>query len=197
MIEKDIFKSRFPNIYKMCSENNIDISKDFIPVAPAAHYTMGGIKTDYRYILAYLQAMVDAFKLKPRLICYDPHNASAFLQDLEATGFDSLEIHQTAKALSDPTEDLRLEIEAGNVEYNRGEELLTWSLANARTISNNYGEIKIDKDVSTQRIDPIDALIDAWKVAMCGDSAQTTEEIVDEWLKMYEQHSRKKVITSE
>lgn len=159
--------------------------------------TMGGIKTDYRYILAYLQAMVDAFKLKPRLICYDPHNASAFLQDLEATGFDSLEIHQTAKALSDPTEDLRLEIEAGNVEYNRGEELLTWSLANARTISNNYGEIKIDKDVSTQRIDPIDALIDAWKVAMCGDTAQTTEEIVDEWLKMYEQHSRKKVITSE
>ena len=152
--------------------------------------TLGGIKTDYRYILAYLQALVDAFKLKPRMICYDPHNASAFLQDLEATGFDSLEIHQSAKALSDPTEDLRLEIEAGNVEYNRGEELLTWSLANARTISNNYGEIKIDKDISTQRIDPVDALIDAWKVAMCGDQNQTTEEIVEEWLKMYEKHKK-------
>lgn len=152
--------------------------------------TMGGIKTDYRYILAYLRLLVDAFDLKVRMICYDPHNASAFLQDLEATGFDSLEIHQSAKALSDPTDDLRLEIEAGNVEYNRGEELLVWSFLNARVISNNYGEIKIDKDVSTQRIDPVDAVIDAWKVAMCGDTAQTTDEIVEEWLKMYEKHGK-------
>ncbi len=45
MIDKNVFKSRFPNIYKMCKDNNIDVSKDFIPVAPAAHYTMGGIKT--------------------------------------------------------------------------------------------------------------------------------------------------------
>lgn len=157
--------------------------------------TMGGIKTDYRFILAYLQALVETFDLKVRMICYDPHNASAFLQDLEATGFDSLEIHQSAKALSDPTEDFRLEIAAGNVEYNRDEELLVWSILNARTISNNYGEIKIDKDITTQRIDPVDAVIDAWKVAMCGDKAQTTEEIVTEWLSMYEKH--KKVRTTE
>ena len=45
MIDKDVFKSRFPNIYKMCKDNNIDVSRDFIPVAPAAHYTMGGVKT--------------------------------------------------------------------------------------------------------------------------------------------------------
>lgn len=152
--------------------------------------TMGGIKTDYRYVLAYLRALVTAFDLKVRMICYDPHNASAFLQDLEATGYDSLEIHQSAKALSDPTEDFRLEIEAGNVEYNRGEELLVWSILNARVISNNYGEIKIDKDITTQRIDPVDAVIDAWKVAMCGEQAQTTEEIVNEWLKMYERHKK-------
>jgi len=37
---------RFPNISKKCAEHNIDISKDFIPVAPAAHYFMGGIKTN-------------------------------------------------------------------------------------------------------------------------------------------------------
>lgn len=46
------------------------------------------------------------------------------------------------------------------------DELLTWSIANAKTISNNYGEIKIDKDISEDRIDPIDAIIDAWKLAM-------------------------------
>ena len=35
---------RFPTISKRCKENGIDISSKPIPVAPAAHYTMGGIK---------------------------------------------------------------------------------------------------------------------------------------------------------
>ena len=39
-------KNRFPTISKKCARFGIDIEKDFIPVAPAAHYFMGGIKTD-------------------------------------------------------------------------------------------------------------------------------------------------------
>jgi len=39
-------KKRFPTITQKCAQYGIDISKDFIPVAPAAHYFMGGIKTD-------------------------------------------------------------------------------------------------------------------------------------------------------
>ena len=45
-IDIDKFKTRFPNIYKSCMDNNIDVTKDFIPVSPAAHYCMGGIKTE-------------------------------------------------------------------------------------------------------------------------------------------------------
>lgn len=37
---------RFPTIFKRCMEANIDCRRDIIPVAPAAHYFMGGIKTD-------------------------------------------------------------------------------------------------------------------------------------------------------
>lgn len=45
-IDKAKLAERFPTISKKCLEHGIDISKDFIPVAPAAHYFMGGIRTD-------------------------------------------------------------------------------------------------------------------------------------------------------
>jgi L-aspartate oxidase len=40
------FTEHFPNIYEKCKSIGIDVAKDLIPVAPAAHYSCGGIKTD-------------------------------------------------------------------------------------------------------------------------------------------------------
>lgn len=39
---------RFPTIAKKCSQHGIDITTDLIPVAPAAHYFMGGVKTNLK-----------------------------------------------------------------------------------------------------------------------------------------------------
>ena len=40
------FKEHFPNIYEKCLSIGVDVSKDMIPVSPAAHYSCGGVKTD-------------------------------------------------------------------------------------------------------------------------------------------------------
>ncbi len=44
-LDSDYIKKRFENIYKLCGEYGYDMSRDMIPVAPAAHYTIGGVKT--------------------------------------------------------------------------------------------------------------------------------------------------------
>jgi len=44
--DPDETRRHFPNIYQHCLELGIDITKDYIPVAPAAHYLCGGIKVD-------------------------------------------------------------------------------------------------------------------------------------------------------
>ena len=38
--------TRFPNIYQFCLAHGLDITEELVPVAPAAHYMMGGIKTN-------------------------------------------------------------------------------------------------------------------------------------------------------
>ncbi|KAA0258550.1 L-aspartate oxidase [Deferribacter autotrophicus] len=45
-LEKEFVKNRFPKIYSTLKEFGLDITKDLIPVSPAAHYYMGGIETD-------------------------------------------------------------------------------------------------------------------------------------------------------
>ena len=42
----DFVKRRFPTIYATCLRHDIDITEEWIPVSPSAHYMMGGVTTD-------------------------------------------------------------------------------------------------------------------------------------------------------
>ncbi|MBC2576569.1 terminase large subunit [Peptostreptococcus canis] len=124
----------------------------------------GGYKTDYSFITAYLRKIKEEYKLKFIDCGYDPHNAGAFISDLEFLGCDLTEITQSARSLSDATIDFKLTVDALGIEYDEKDELFSWSCSNAITTKNSFGETKIEKKITTGRIDPIDAVIDAWKL---------------------------------
>ncbi len=45
-LDGNFIKQRFPRIYATCLQYDVDITKELVPVSPAAHYMMGGVKTD-------------------------------------------------------------------------------------------------------------------------------------------------------
>ena len=147
---------------------------------------MYGIKTDYKYIIADLKRIIEQYHIRIVGCGYDAHNASAFLGDLdEVLDCDITEVKQSARSLNDPTEDFALSVEAGQVQYDKNNALLTWSAINAiKSEPNSFGEIKVDKMTQTNRIDPIDAIIDAWKVWFVSkqNNSPSGEEALQIWL---------------
>ncbi len=45
-LKADHIRARFPRIYETCLKYNVDLTVDEVPIRPAAHYLMGGIRTD-------------------------------------------------------------------------------------------------------------------------------------------------------
>lgn len=142
--------------------------------------------TDYDYILGYLKDLRDRYALKFSGFGIDPHNASALMQQLEAEfGCPIVSITQSARALNDATVDTRNLVKSRMVEYDRKNELLTWSILNAAIVQNSFGEIKLDKKpgARTRRIDVGDSWIDAHANRLLSASQTDTEQAVLNGLK--------------
>ena len=98
----------------------------------------------------------------------DPHNADGILSDLEDLGCPVLIVTQSARNLNDATVDVQLVVKSKQYEYNKCNELLTWSFTNAKVVKNSFDEIKVDKEprAKFKRIDPVDAAVDAHAVKL-------------------------------
>jgi L-aspartate oxidase len=67
----DQLRERFPSIYAVCMERGIDMTRQPIPVVPAAHYSCGGIATD-----AWGRSTVDRLRAVGEVACTGLHGAN-------------------------------------------------------------------------------------------------------------------------
>ena len=100
--------------------------------------------------------------------------------DLSNEGYDVEEVYQSQRSLNEATLGFREQVYCGNVIFENNP-LLTFAMGNA-IVRSNQGYIKIDKDVKKKRIDPVDATLCAFKLAMYhefSDGGQSLEEWLD------------------
>lgn len=113
-------------------------------------------------------------------LCFDPANASKLMMDLSTEGYEVKEVFQSHKSLNESTQGFREQVYSGNIIYTHNP-LLNFAMGNA-VIRRNNGLIKIDKDATTKRIDPVDALLCAYKLAMYHEFSGGYLESIDKFL---------------
>ena len=102
-------------------------------------------------------------------ICYDPWNASQFAQNMDAEGFICVEVRQGHKSLSEPTKSIeKLVYDKKLIHFD--DPVLKWAISNVIVVSDPAGNIKPDKEKSTNKIDPVAAMITAYSRAMFNKS---------------------------
>ncbi len=122
---------------------------------------------DQNFVMRYVLDECERLKLDIQCLCFDPANASKIMMDLSDQGYNVEEVFQSHKSLNESTQSFREQVFAGNVIYTHNP-LLNYAMSNA-VIRTNNGLIKIDKDASTKRIDPVDATLGAFKLALYHD----------------------------
>ena len=123
-----------------------------------------GDVVDYRFIESWILETTDDLGVNVKELCYDPYNATHFAQDFEARGIATVEVRQGMRTLSEPTKAFREEAYRGNILHEPNP-LLDWAVSNAVTKRDHNENIILDKEKSTNRIDPIAAVINAFSRA--------------------------------
>lgn len=138
---------------------------------------------DQQQVVDYVLEAVKKYSWHIEALCFDPNNAAKMELELSNEGYNVTEVYQSHRSLNDATQGFREQVYLGNVLY-LNNPLLNFAMSNA-VVKTSDGWIKIDKDATKKRIDPVDATLCAFKLAMFHDfsdyAAQAGEWLESDW----------------
>ena len=139
-----------------------------------------GSVVDYNYLRHDLLDMAKEYGCKE--VGFDVWNAVYLSNELKNDGLTMVEIPQTITQLTEPTKRFREKLYDGSL-YHTGDTLLRWAISNAITQQDHNENIKISKSKSKDRIDPVDAILNAFARAMYDDQTVDLNSWImsDDW----------------
>ena len=135
---------------------------------------------DQAAVINYVMEVCKTNGWKIETLCFDPANASKLMMDLSNAGYEVEEVYQSHKSLNEATQGFREQVYCRNILYTYNP-LLNYAMSNA-VVRRNNGLIKIDKDATTKRIDPVDAVLCAYKLAVYHEFTNSFDETIDKFL---------------
>jgi phage terminase large subunit-like protein len=126
-----------------------------------------GAAVDYRFVKKWIDDQIEKNKWDVKSIGLDPWNASQLLSDfVEDRGEEIvIEIRQGIQTLSEPTKDFRALVKARRIVH-ENDPLLNFAMLNSVVRMDHNENIKLDKEKSKEKIDPVAAIINAHVRAM-------------------------------
>ncbi|PNZ27392.1 terminase [Staphylococcus rostri] len=135
---------------------------------------------DYKRVIDYILDYVNQYNLNVKAVCYDPWNAQSFVTTIETMMIDwpLIEVGQSFKSLSQTIKAFRMWVAEKTIKH-FGNDLLTIAVNNAVLIYDGEDNVKINKKMNRQKIDPIISVIMAFSEARM-------HEFVQDWSSIYE-----------
>ena len=118
--------------------------------------TTEGNVVHYAFIQEFIRHLGERFNI--REIAFDRWNASMMVQVLEDDGFTMIPFGQGFRDMSSPTKDLMRMVLEGSLRHN-GNPVLRWNMDNVFVRTDPAGNLKIDKEKSTEKVDGAVALV--------------------------------------
>ena len=115
-----------------------------------------GEVVDYAFIRRQIQWDAERFRIKE--IAFDPWNATQLATELEGDGIEMVELRQGFQSLTEPTKKL-MELALEGKLRHHGHPVLRWNASNVSVKVDAAGNLKPDKEKSTEKIDGIVAMI--------------------------------------
>ena len=140
------------------------------------HTTEGNV-VHYGFIEKIIEELGERYNI--REIAYDRWSATQVVQNLEGAGYTMVPFGQGFKSMSAPTNDLMRLAMSKRIAHG-GHPVLRWNVDNIFIKTDPAGNIKVDKEKSTERVDGAVAMIMALDRAIKGGGDRTGASIYDQ-----------------
>jgi len=129
-----------------------------------------GEVVNYKEVVLWVEKLILELGAVIAEFCVDPWGAVQISNDLIESGYEVVNIVQGIKTLSEPTKDFRNQVYQKAIIHD-GNPVISWAIGNAVVdIVDRNMNILLNKAKSTERIDPIAAIINGYVRAMVADS---------------------------